>query len=223
VDSGVFDSHPHVGGVAGGVALEQDGREHDDYIDRLGHGTAVAAAIKETAPGVDLFAIRIFSRRLATDVGTLIRAIDWAARANLRLLNLSLGVPHASHEDPLGLVVDRAAASGLIVVAAAADGEAQWWPGSLPTVIRVRLDWGCPSARYRVQTADDGAPVFSASGYARTIPGVHPERNLKGISFAVARMTGFAARVLERQPDASLSDVLQQLQGTPDDIAIDDR
>ena len=32
--------------------------------------------------------------------------------------------------------------------------------------------------------------IARASGYPRPIPGVAPERNLKGISFAVANTTG---------------------------------
>jgi hypothetical protein len=50
IDSGVYAAHPHVGSVAGGIAIDQNGHEHDDYADRLGHGTAVAAAIREKAP-----------------------------------------------------------------------------------------------------------------------------------------------------------------------------
>ena len=46
VDSGVHPSHPHVGGVAGGVSVSASGELGTDYLDRLGHGTAVTAAIR---------------------------------------------------------------------------------------------------------------------------------------------------------------------------------
>jgi len=39
--------------------------------------------------------------------------------------------------------------------------------------------------------------MFRASGYPRPVPGVPPARNLHGISFAVANMTGFVARACE--------------------------
>ena len=42
-----------------------------------------------------------------------------------------------------------------------------------------------------------GGTVYVASGYPRSLPGVPRERNLHGISFAVANMTGFVARVSE--------------------------
>ncbi|NIR78361.1 MAG: hypothetical protein GWO00_08270, partial [Gemmatimonadetes bacterium] len=51
VDSGVNVPHPHLPGVAGGVAFDVEGRESGDWVDRLGHGTAAAAAIHEKAPG----------------------------------------------------------------------------------------------------------------------------------------------------------------------------
>ena len=39
--------------------------------------------------------------------------------------------------------------------------------------------------------------TFFASGYPRPLPGVPPARNLNGISFAVANMSGFVARACE--------------------------
>jgi hypothetical protein len=40
-----------------------------------------------------------------------------------------------------------------------------------------------------------------ASGFPRPIPGVPPERNLKGLSFAVANATGLLAVALEGERD----------------------
>ena len=47
IDSGVHPSHPHVGTVAAGVGVDADGRLDGDTVDRLGHGTAVAAVIRD--------------------------------------------------------------------------------------------------------------------------------------------------------------------------------
>jgi len=79
IDSGVHAEHPHVRGVAGGMAIREDGSILDEYVDRLGHGTAVTAAIREKAPDAEIFAIKVFWRALATDITTLVRAIDEAA------------------------------------------------------------------------------------------------------------------------------------------------
>ncbi len=212
IDSGVHAGHPHVGAVAGGVALEPDGRAHGDYVDRLGHGTAVTAAIREKAPEADLYAVRVFDRSLSTRIETLIRAIDWAVGAGMHVANLSLGTANESHEAVLRAAVDRAADAGVIIVAARDDQGVRWLPGSLPRVVPVRLDWACPRDAY-THEAVDGDVVFRASGFPRPIPGVPVARNLHGISFAVANMSGFVARARARH--ATLSEVLRALTTCP--------
>jgi subtilisin family serine protease len=195
IDSGVFPDHPHVMGVDGGVAITPSG-EDADYIDRIGHGTAVAGAIREKAPHASLIAVKVFDRALAGSVSTLVRAIDWAVEHDCHVINMSLGTSRAEHHTRLRPVVDRALERGVIVVAAREDGGQQFLPGSLPGVLGVMVDWDCPRTQYRVESAGEHV-ICHASGYPREIPGVPPSRNLMGISFAVANMTGFVARVLE--------------------------
>jgi subtilisin family serine protease len=202
IDSGVHASHPHVGGVAGGVAIDADGRESNDYVDRLGHGTAVTAAIREKAPDAALYAVRVFDRALVTRVGTLVHAIEWAARHDVQIVNLSLGTSNGDHEPLLREAVALASDAGVIIVAARDDEGVRWLPGSLPGVIPVQLDWTCPRETLRAVDID-GVTVFRASGYPRPIPGVPPERNLNGISFAVANVTGLAAGVCPDRPTFS--------------------
>jgi subtilisin family serine protease len=210
IDSGVHTSHPHIGGVSGGIAIRDDGELDDDFVDRLGHGTAVAAAIHEKAPHAEIVAVKVFWRSLSTDVATLVRAIDIAAARGAALINLSLGTGELRHRDALQAAVDRAQALGAIVVSAAESDGVDWLPGSLPGVLPVRLDWTCDRFAYRI-VEDRGSRVIAASGYPREIPGVSPERNLKGISFAVANATAFAARALEASPRASLGTLVDEL------------
>src|SRR5580765_3424472 len=91
IDSGVHASHPHVNGEAGGIAILADGREDADYTDRLGHGTAVTAVIREKAPDAQVFAIKIFHDSLSARIEPLVQAIDWSLRNRVHLINLSLG------------------------------------------------------------------------------------------------------------------------------------
>ena len=201
VDSGVHAAHSHVGGVAGGVAIGSDGTEADDYVDRLGHGTAVTAAIREKAPGAELFSVKVFGDRLATRCAALVRAIEWAAERRARLVNLSLGTSNPAHEARLAAAVARAAERGALVVSARRSDGVRWLPGSIAGTIGVLLDWSCPRHAMRVGTDHRGAPAFLASGFPRPIPGVSPARNLGGISFAVANVTGVLARLLEAEPE----------------------
>ena len=161
--------------------------------------TAVTAAIKEKAPDVEIHSVRIFDRTLATSVTTLIHALRWAGDAGIRLVNLSLGTSNVAHRDALAAAVTDARRRGVIIVSARDEGGVEWFPGSLPGVVPVQVDWNCPREEYRTETLPDGRTVYRASGYPRPIPGVPPERNLKGLSFAVANVTGLLARVLHTQ------------------------
>ncbi len=203
IDSGVNPTHPHLGSLAGGVGIEPEGREHEDFLDRLGHGTAVAAAIHEKAPDAELFAVKVFDRALSASVDALVGGIDWATRHRMRLINLSLGTAKPEHAEALRSAVDRARIGGALIVAAGEHDGIRWLPGSLPHVIRVQLDWNCPRDRYRTVLSADGSLVVQASGFPRPIPGVPPNKNLKGVSFAVANATGFLARAIEGHPHAS--------------------
>lgn len=189
IDSGVHASHPHVSGVAGGVSIFPDGREDSDFTDRLGHGTAVTAAIREKAPDAEIFAVRIFHDSLATRIESLVHALDWSAANGMHLINLSLGTDNPKHEPVLRERVDRLVSQQIKLIAAHG-----WLPGSIAGTIPVELDWECPRDEFRTSLLADGRTLYHASGFPRPIPGVSPEKNLKGISFAVANVTGLLAR-----------------------------
>jgi len=197
VDSGVHADHPHVGGISGGVAIDEFGAISGDYVDRLGHGTAVAAAIREKAPDAELFAVKIFDRALATTGRTLVDAIRWAADARVQIVNLSLGTLNQDHADELQAAVRYASANGALVVSPAPQPDAAWLPGGLEDVIGVDVDWDCPRDTCVVHRDTGARTRITASAYPRPIPGVPPERNLRGLSFAVANATGFLALAIE--------------------------
>jgi subtilisin family serine protease len=194
IDSGVHAQHPHVNGVAGGVAIMPDGREESDYIDRLGHGTAVTAAIREKAPDAEIYAVKVFHDTLATRIESLVHALDWSALNGINFINLSLGTDNPRHEGVLRAAVDRLVGQGIKLIAAYEDSGVRWLPGSITGVVPVVLDWDCPRDEYRTSLLPDGRALYHASGFPRPIPGVAPERNLKGISFAVANVTGLIAK-----------------------------
>jgi subtilisin family serine protease len=196
IDSGVHAAHPHVQGVAGGAAIDAYGHESADYTDRLGHGTAVTAVIREKAPDAEILAIRVFDRELTTTADALVAAIHWAVRHQAHLINLSLGTANPEHEPLLLQAAAAARAAGISIVAAAPQAGTKWWPGAIPGVIAVTLDWTLPRHVCRLEMRDDGEIAVGASGYPRPIPGVPLERNLKGASFAVANAAGLMARVM---------------------------
>lgn len=202
IDSGVHAGHPHVGGVSGGIGVDEAGRAHHDYLDRLGHGTAVTAAIREKAPAAEIFAIKVFDRELAATGKALVAACQHAIENGAQILNLSLGTQNREHEAELERVVRRAHENGAIVIAAGEQGGVRWLPGVIRGVWPVMLDWAVPRDECRVSGCAAKELVLRASGFPRPIPGVPAERNLKGLSFAVANVTGLVAAALTNDETA---------------------
>ena len=133
IDSGVDPAHPGIGPIAAGTAFTSESFSKI-YLDYLGHGTAVAAAIRAHAPEAELYIAKVFDRALTTDIDRLIRAIDWCIAQPVDLINLSLGTPNPTHEGVLRAAIERAGESRIVIVAPG-DGSL---PGRLADVAAVK-------------------------------------------------------------------------------------
>ena len=123
MDSGISPGHPHVGSLAGGVSFAGEG----EPVDRLGHGTAVAGAIRQWAPEADLYAVKVFDRRLSATIETLLQALEWC-RAKQWIWSISVWeLPTRRIASAFLAVLDP----GTLIVS-----PATLLPGSLPGV-----DW----------------------------------------------------------------------------------
>jgi hypothetical protein len=153
----------------------------------------VAAAIVEKAPEADIYAVKIFDRTLSTSAAALQAGLRWSFDLPAHIVNVSLGTLDGDQATALTALIAEARAAGCLVVAAGEDAGRRWQPGCLPGVIAVELDWTLE--RHTIALIEDGGVVTRAraSGYPRPIPGVAPEMNLKGLSFAVANVTGILA------------------------------
>jgi subtilisin family serine protease len=201
VDSGVNARHPHIVSLAGGISVLPGAIEEGSCTDVLGHGTAVMAAIQEKAPQAQYFAVKVFHSGLRTSTECLLTAIEWAIEQRMDVVNLSLGTRNLDHAARFETLIAGAAKNRVLLVAAR-DAESQpCLPGSLPGIFGVGLDWETPRNLYRCEETPAGA-VYFTSGYPRSLPGLPRERNLHGISFAVANMTGFVARAWEESAAA---------------------
>lgn len=212
IDSGVHPDHPHIiaDRIGSGVAIMPDGTilsSEDATLDKLGHGTAVTAAIQEKAPDAEILPVRVFHDALKTSSRALTAAIEWSLDAGADIINLSLGTTNPAHRELFAPLVTRAQTQGTLIVAARAANGEPCWPGALEGVLGVGLDWDIPRESYRVE-----AGIFHASGYPRPIPGVAQRHNLYGISFATAQASGFAARACEALRDGGSNfDLVQTL------------
>lgn len=184
LDSGIHSSHPHVMGVKAGFNATGVGSE-TEWTDRIGHGTAVAGAIRSLAPEAEFLAVKIFEGGLRTNLDVILRGVEWALDQGAELINLSLGTTNAAHAGQLAQWVQR----GAIWVSAANANGAEAYPGALPGVIGIEVD----ATLEREERREIAEMRFAASPYPREIPEVSRERNLQGISFAVANVTGLLA------------------------------
>ncbi|QOV93472.1 S8 family serine peptidase [Novosphingobium sp. ES2-1] len=195
IDSGVHPTHPHIDAarLLPGCSVLADGTVLTDpleTVDKLGHGTAVTAAIQELAPDAEILTIRVFRDGLRASARALATGIRQALEAECDLINLSLGTANPTHAEVFALLAEEAADRGALIVAACEAEGQPCWPGCLPQVLGVGLDWDLPRGQPRL--SPDRLMVI-ASGYPRPIPGVEPRRNLYGVSFAVAQVTGWIA------------------------------
>ena len=208
IDSGVYPQHPHIASVAGGISFlgPEDNEEHS-FLDRLGHGTAVMAAIQEKAPQAEYLAVKIFHHSLRATSPTVLAAIEWSLDQGVNVINLSLGTLAWEYENHFRELIGRASAQHTILVSALGSADRPCLPGSLPGVLGVVADPDCPRTRYGIDTGPT-AVSYRASGYPRPVPGVPKEANLQGVSFAVANMTGFVIRALEWNSAEDVHEVL---------------
>lgn len=196
LDSGVCGTHPHVGKIVDGITISADGVAAG-YEDNLGHGTAVAAIIHHLNPDADLVAVKIFDGKLATSLRAVIRAIDWCLENDIQVINLSLGTLNPEYRSAFEDAVERTHAAGAVIVSALEMSGDPALPGSLAGVIGVM-----EGKEFQV-CHRYGKPVYAAPPYPRDIPGVPRERNLRGVSFAVARVSAQVAETWSSTGGAS--------------------
>lgn len=149
--------------------------EKQPYDDN-GHGTHVAGIVgasggmRGVAPECGLIPVKVLTAA-GGRVSDILKGIQWAvdnrARFNIRVLNMSFGVPvnSALEKDPLAQAVEKANAAGLLcVVAAGNDGPS---PGSVSSPGRA------PSA-LTVGALDDGRTLAPEDDVVSIISGRGP-------------------------------------------------
>ena len=142
IDSGIAPLADFTGRITGFYDFTKGGiptTPYDDY----GHGTHIAGLIGSSgklagnvvmgiAPDVRLVGLKVLDGTGAGNTSDVIKALEYVvanqSRLNVQIVNLSLGHPifAPAADDPLVQAVERASASGLIVVTAAGNyGQVQ--------------------------------------------------------------------------------------------------
>jgi serine protease AprX len=243
-EAGCGDSYGHGTFLAGLIA---------------GNGFSSAGAYAGVAPDANLVSIKVAGRSGAADVSNVIAAIQWAVsfrdEYGIRVLNLSLGTDSTQtyRVDPLNYAVERAWASGIVVVVSASNrGPAAGTiskPGDDPFVLTV----GAVDDRGTPGIGDDRLPLFSSRGptaadgiakpdlvapgarlvslnapgsaIAENIPSSLPApyRRGSGTSMATAVVSGSVAVMMSAQPALTPDRVKYALTATARPVASTDR
>ncbi len=147
IDTGIDLCHPDLkANLKGGVNLLAKKPPTDDH----GHGTHVAGIIGAVdnafgvvgvAPQAALYAVKVLDKDGSGSLSTAIKGLDWAAKNQMKVANLSLGAFDFSlGSGPMCTAVANAVAAGVTVVAAAGNSafEALYFtPANCPDSLTV--------------------------------------------------------------------------------------
>ncbi|HKO56251.1 MAG TPA: S8 family serine peptidase, partial [Thermoanaerobaculia bacterium] len=148
IDTGIDLRHPDLqAAYRGGWDFVHDDNvpEEEAQGDAFGHGTRMAGIIAGSdngfgvvgvAPGVSLFALKIFPKNGGALTSNVIRAIDWAIAQKLDVLNCSFGgdTPSKLEEEAYA----RARRANVLVIAAVGNHASYVrYPAAYPSVVGV--------------------------------------------------------------------------------------
>ena len=120
----------HVAGTAAGSGVTSSGATFTGpYNDTTLANPNAFRVGPGVAPKADLYAVRVFGCAGSTDVT--VDAIEWAVDNDMDVINMSLGAPFGTKDDPSAIAATNAAKAGVIVVTSAGNsGQNQYITGS---------------------------------------------------------------------------------------------
>ncbi|WP_017939069.1 subtilisin-like serine protease QhpE [Zestomonas thermotolerans] len=159
--------------------------------DSLGHGDRLARLILAHCPEAELLIAQVFHGDNRAPVARIAAALDWLVARGAQIVNLSFGLARPSQR--LTEACQRAARRGVLLVASAPACGGPVYPAALPECLAVTGDARCAAG----ELAWLGQPHAELGACPMIAPG-RPEQG-GGSSFACARVSGMAARLLARE------------------------
>ena len=164
------------------------------------HGTYVAALSVQYGVGDLLIADAFSGAGVYTDAEALARSLNWMARENVAVINMSLaGPPHVLLEAAIARLIDR----GHVIVAAVGnegpDSPPQY-PAAYPSVIGVTAI----DSQYNIYERANRGPEVDVASLGVNVTGDDETlREVSGTSFATPAVAAFIAeRIEEPEPGA---------------------
>ncbi|PRP84088.1 extracellular subtilisin-like serine proteinase [Planoprotostelium fungivorum] len=218
VDTGIAVQHPEFEGRARWGANFWDIYNYDCS----GHGTHVAGIIGSKTYGVakevNLIAVKTHSCNGEGSTKTMIQGIRWAAEAHHNssrpsIINISAG---SQYSPSLNMAVEACIENGIIVVAAAGNAMSdacKFSPASSPSVITVASINNADQIDFDSNTGP--CVDFFAPGYSIWSTWLKNETQLdSGTSMACPHVTGVAALLLGRHPNATVTEIEKMMNET---------
>ena len=175
IDSGISAVSGTDTAVVHGPDFTGDAATAAAHVDGVGHGTHLAgivagrtsstAGFRGIAPGAHLVDLKVRSASGATDVASVVAAVDWATahRAELGIGVINLAFNRSQPSPALTAALDRAWDAGIVVVASAGnDGRtgSLTWPAADPRLLTV----GATDPSGSVAPEDDRLAAYSSRG-----------------------------------------------------------
>jgi subtilisin family serine protease len=186
------DCHGHGTHVAGILAGYGETMDNQTFTGPYGPSTPFAALKigPGVAPGAQIYSLRVFGCQGSTDL--VLPAIEWAMDPNgdgdfsdhLDVINMSLGSDYGTADDPDAVAADRAALTGVAVVAAAGNaGDGFFITGSPATASRaisVASAGDSGALSYTVQVTSPSSIVGDAQATAALFGPILPDAGITG-------------------------------------------
>ncbi len=206
IDTGIDCTHPDLQcdfssgmNIVSPGADPMDDNEHGTHVSGTIAGRGEGGGVYGVAPQATLIPVKVLNAQGEGSLSDIIAGIDWAVKAGVDVINMSLG--GAAQSPALKRAVEGALAHGVVVVCAAGNSgpaaDTVGYPAGYPGVIAVAA-----------ADRNDDAADFSSRGpqvafiapgvdITSTVPGGGYAK-LSGTSMASPHVAGLAALALER-------------------------
>ena len=216
LDSGVTAAEDVL--ITDSVNLTDSDNENPFFNDATGHGTSIAALIGATgigdmegiAPGAKIYDVRVLDGNNTAPLSKIIEGIYWCIENDMDIINMSFGT--TAYSPSLAQAISDAQKAGIIVIAAAGNKGTETasidYPAAFNNVIAVGASDG-DNTLTDFTSRGDGIDVLAPGEKVWSYGAFAGLQALDGTSIATAHVTGAAALLLEKYPDADTEFIRQ--------------
>ena len=201
IDSGLSSIHNFGANIIGGVWIKENNNKFEidnTYEDEIGHGTAIVDILLDTAPGINVFCIKIFENQMYTSLERLCVALEYIYDNLIcDLIQISAGVTVVENFSRLSNIINKLHEKNILIVSAFDNNGSISYPAALENVIGVDTTNECKKGEYEI--VEDGIiDIRASNSYFRT-KWINPKHVIiRGSSFTTAYITGVLVKTISQ-------------------------